>query len=63
MCCRISRMSKNFHYENPNTVTGGIENAGVKQAPNLICTDKFKGTLETTDVEGHTPFEASKRKS
>lgn len=56
-------MSKNFHYENPDTVTGSIANAGAKQAPNLICTDRFKGTLETTDVEGHTPFETLKRKS
>lgn len=63
MCWCISRMSKNCHYENPRTVTGSIENAGVKQAPNLICTDKFKGTLETTNVEGNTPFEALKRKS
>ncbi len=63
MSWRISGMSKNFHYENPDTVTGSIENVGVEQAPNLICTDRFKGTLETTDVEGHTPFEALKRKS
>jgi len=56
-------MSKNFHYENPDTVTGSIANAGAKQAPNLVCTDRFKGTLETTDVEGHTPFETLKRKS
>lgn len=63
MCWRISGMSKNINYENPGTVTGSTVDAGVKRAPNLICTDKFKGTLETTDVEGHTPFEAVKRKS
>lgn len=60
---RISGMSKNIHYENPDTVTGSIVNVGVKQAPNLIGTDRFKGTLETTDVEGHTPFEALRKKS
>lgn len=63
MCWRISGMSKNFRYENPDTVTGSIANAGVKQAPNLTCTDRFKGTLEATDVESHTLFEALKRKS
>jgi len=56
-------MSKNFRYENPDTVTGSIANAGVKQAPNLTCTDRFKGTLEATNVESHTLFEALKRKS
>ena len=44
-------MSKNCLYENPDTIKGSIANAGVKQAPNLICTDKFKGTLEAINVE------------
>jgi hypothetical protein len=41
--------------EKPYTVTGGIQQTGLKRKPKGICTDKEIGTREANDVEGQVP--------
>ncbi|GAA6406018.1 hypothetical protein K040078D81_01350 [Blautia hominis] len=45
------RMSKTGRYENPYTVTGGIQRTGTKGKPKGICTDRDDGTRKGWNTE------------
>ena len=42
------RLSKNFYYERPYAVTGGIQLAGPEQEPKGIWKDRVTGTWKAT---------------
>lgn len=45
------RTSKNLGYENPYTVTGGVQRTGLKRKPKGRCTDRDTETWKAWSVE------------